>query len=83
MKYLIALGAVALGIVLVIKTEWFYENFGAIDWAEQHMGTSGGSRLMYKLIGIAIIFLAVFGVTGFLGEIILGSFGSLFGIKNP
>lgn len=81
MKYFIALAAVVVGIFLVVKTEWFLANFGAIEWAEAHLGTSGGSRLMYKLIGIACIALAVLGVTGALGEIILSIFGGLFGLK--
>lgn len=81
MKYFIAILASAVGILLVIKAEWFYENFGAIEWAEAHMGTAGGSRLLYKLIGITFIVLAVFGVTGVLGEIIIGTLGSLFGLK--
>lgn len=78
MKYFIALVAVVVGILLVIKTDWFISNFGTSSWAEQHMGTSGGTRLLYKLIGIAIIVLAVLGATGALGEIVLGVFGPLF-----
>lgn len=79
MKYVISILAIALGTVLVIKTEWFYQNFGSIRWAEEHLG--GGSRLMYKLVGIAIIIIAVLGVTGQLGAVVLGIFGRLFGIQ--
>ncbi len=78
MKYFIGLLAIALGIVLVIKTEWFLENFGVNTWAEEHLGTSGGSRLMYKLIGLAIIFIAMMGLTGLLGGFIMGTVGRLF-----
>lgn len=77
-KYIIGLLAIALGIVLIIKTEWFIENFGTNAWAEEHMGTSGGSRLMYKLIGLAIIFIAMMGITGLLGGFIMGTVGKLF-----
>jgi len=80
MKYIIALIAVAVGVLLVIKTEWFVENFGTNAWAEQHLGTSGGTRLLYKLIGIAIIILAMLGITGLLGPLILATFGRLFGL---
>ncbi len=69
---------VALGALLVVKTEWFIQNFGTNAWAEQHMGTSGGTRLMYKLIGIAFIFIAMMGATGLLGGFIMGTFGKLF-----
>lgn len=77
-KYIIGLLAIAFGAVLIIKTEWFIENFGTSAWAEQHMGTSGGTRLLYKLIGLAIIFFAMLGVTGLLGGFIMGTIGRLF-----
>ncbi len=78
MKYVIALIVVVIGSLMVIKTEWFLQNFGTSDWAEAKLG-GGGSRLMYKLLGIAGIILAILGATGALGEIILSVFGSLFG----
>jgi len=80
MKYIIGVLAIVLGTVLIIKTEWFVQNFGPSAWAEEHMGTSGGSRLLYKLIGLAIIFIAMLGITGMLGNVILGTFGKLFGL---
>ncbi len=82
MTYVFGILAIVVGIILVVKTEWFVENFGAIGWAEQYLGTDGGTRLAYKLIGIAFIALSVMGMTGLLGEIIIGTFGSLFGIKK-
>ncbi|MFH1947576.1 MAG: hypothetical protein ABIJ23_05485 [Candidatus Magasanikbacteria bacterium] len=78
MKYIIALIAIAVGAILVIKTEWFIQNFGTSSWAEEHMGTSGGTRLFYKLVGIAIILIAFLGVSGLLGNMVLGFFGKLF-----
>lgn len=78
MKYVLALIVVAVGALMVIKTAWFLENFGTSDWAEAKLG-GGGSRLMYKLMGLGAIILAILGVTGALGEIILSVFGSLFG----
>lgn len=78
MKYIIGILAIALGVFLVIKTEWFIQNFGTNAWAEQHLGSSGGTRLMYKLIGLAIIFIAMMGMTGLLGGFIMATFGKLF-----
>lgn len=80
MKYFIALLAIVVGCLMVIKTEWFVENFGHSSWAEEKLG-AGGTRLMYKLLGIAFAILAVLGVTGALGEMILGVFGGLFGLE--
>lgn len=80
MKYIIGILAMALGVVMVIKTEWFIQNLGSNAWAEQHLGSEGGSRLMYKLIGIGFFVVALLGMTGLLGNIILGVFGGLFGL---
>ena len=62
---------------MVIRTEWFIENFGYSDWAEAKLG-GGGTRIMYKVLGILFIVGSVLGMTGALGEIIIGVFGKLF-----
>lgn len=80
MKFVVGIIAIVVGILLVIKTEPMVQNFGTSAWAEQHMGTSGGTRLLYKLIGLAMIIIAMLGMTGLLGNIIIGTFGRLFGI---
>lgn len=80
MRYILGIIGVALGVLLIIKTESIIQSFGTSAWAEQHMGTSGGTRLMYKLIGLAIVFIAMLGMTGLLGGVIVGIFGRLFGL---
>lgn len=70
---------VVIGALMVIKSEWLLENFGSISWAEEHLGAEGGSRLMYKLIGIAIILIGFMLITNLLGGIILSIFSPLFG----
>jgi hypothetical protein len=81
MRYILGLLGVALGAIFVIKSEWFNENFGSNAWAEEHLGSSGGSRLMYKLIGLAFIFISMLYITGMLGPFVLAIVGPLFGIK--
>ena len=68
---------IVLGAFMVIRTEWFIENFGYSDWAESKLG-GGGTRIMYKVLGILFIVGSVLGMTGALGEIIIGVFGKLF-----
>ena len=63
-KFLAGLIALAVGIFFNFKTEWMLNNFGRIEWFEEKMGTEGGSRLGYKLIGLAVIFIGVLLVTG-------------------
>lgn len=53
-----------VGAILVIKTEWFVNNFGRIAWFEEKLGSEGGSRLGYKLIGIIALFIGIITLTG-------------------
>ena len=78
MHYFIGAVCVVIGILLVLKSEWFLYNFGAIPWAEQNLGTSGGSRLMYKFIGLIAIFVGFLLVTNMFGNFIMGTIGKLF-----
>ena len=55
-----------VGYLLIWKSNWLLNNFGRIGWAEKHLGSEGGSRLMYKLIGTIII------IAGFLHATNLG-----------
>ena len=79
MTFVLELLGIALGAIIVIKTEWFVQNFGTSEWAEAHMGTSGGTRLLYKLIGVGIIVIAMLAMAGLLGGLIMGTVGKLFG----
>ena len=81
MNIVIGILIIVVGCLLVIKSEWFVQNFGTSNWAEEHLGSSGGTRLMYKFIGVAFIILAMMGMTGMLGEVIISVFGRLFGLK--
>ncbi|MEK7856545.1 MAG: hypothetical protein AAB288_10675 [Acidobacteriota bacterium] len=82
MKLFVGIFAIIIGALLVIKSEWFLQNFGSIQWAEEHMGSSGGSRLMYKLLGIAAILIALMLMTNLLQLILINVLGPLFGLKQ-
>ncbi len=76
MSFLWFLG-IPVGAIFVLKTEWFVQNFGKVEWAEQHLGFEGGTRLFYKLLGLAIIFICLFGFTGGVQGIILSIFAPM------
>jgi len=78
MRYFIGLIMVLVGALLVIKTEWFIQNFGNNAWAEEKLGTSGGTRLLYKLIGIVFIFFGFLAITNLLNSFLLGTIGKIF-----
>ena len=52
------------GAFVVIKSEWLLNNFGRIAWFEEKLGSDGGSRLGYKLIGVIILILGIIMMTG-------------------
>ncbi len=79
LRVFLGIGIVAVGFVFVWKTEWFLRNLGRVEWAEKHLGFEGGSRLFYKLMGIVIIFLGFFVISGIWHDI-MNSFAGLFGI---
>lgn len=78
-KYILYLGAIVVGSIMVIKSEWFLQNFGSIAWAEQHLGTEGGTRLAYKLMGIILIVGSLMIATGVMQNLFLSLFAPMFG----
>ncbi len=75
MKWLISLGTIALGAFMVIKTQWIYEFTGPIEWAEQHLGSEGGTRLFIKLLCVLLILGTFLAITGTLGGWVTSIFG--------
>ena len=69
---------IVAGFIITWRSEWFYRNFGTIAWAEENLGTSGGSRIFYKLFGVILLVTSVLGLTGLLGGLVFGIFGGLF-----
>jgi len=67
----------AVGAVVTIKAEWIYQNFGPIPSADKYLGTEGGSRLAYKLIGILISIVGFLIMTNLI-EAVLTSIVKLF-----
>lgn len=80
-RILIGIFIVIVGALITTKANWIYENLGGVAWAEEHLGTEGGSRLFYKLLGILICILG-FLVTSGLWYDLLKSIVSIFGIKQ-
>ena len=80
MRIILGLLGAVLGALMAIKSESLYQNFGSVQWAEEHLGT-GGSHTFYKLLGIVIVLISFLAMTGLIQGIILGIFGPLFGLK--
>lgn len=84
MRVILGIIGIVIGFIIVWKTEAVLGFFGRVSWAEAHLGSEGGSRLFYKLIGILFIVVGVFAATNLLGGLVLAIFGPLFrGLGMP
>lgn len=63
MRIFTGLVMIAIGALLIIKTEKFLSIFGRIGFFDRFLGTEGGSRLGYKLLGLLLVFLGILTVT--------------------
>lgn len=77
-RILIGIGLMALGVLIVAKSEWLYQNIGSMEWADKYLGLSGGSRLGYKLIGLLMIFIGILLITNLFSALTVGLFGKFF-----
>ncbi|OIP74902.1 MAG: hypothetical protein AUK06_02645 [Parcubacteria group bacterium CG2_30_36_18] len=77
MKYFYAFLVIIFGFLLVRYSNWLVNNFGYIDSAEHYLGTYGGTRLMWKLIGVLFIVGALLVISGIMNNILISIFGRL------
>lgn len=64
MKIVFTLLGTALGFLIVWKSEWLYRTFGPVATADKYLGMEGGTRLMWKIIGLLVIFMSWLYLTG-------------------
>jgi hypothetical protein len=58
---------IAIGALIVIKTEGLLNAFGRIEFFDRHLGSEGGSRLGYKLVGLIVVFIGILITTNMIG----------------
>jgi hypothetical protein len=72
-----------VGALLVIKTERIIEMAGTSAWAEAKFGTSGGTRFMWKMIGLITVFIGFVIATDMFHAFLMGTIGRLLIPKQP
>jgi len=82
MQVISGLIAAVLGALAVIYTEWIVQNVGYNEWAEEKMSMWGGSRTLYKLIGVLVILGGLLYAFDLLDEFIFGIGKMFFGSKG-
>jgi hypothetical protein len=78
-RIIVGIIGIVVGSIMVIKSEWFLSFFGRINWAEIHLGGEGGTRILYKLLGVLAIIISLMIMTGMIEGLLLAIFGPLFG----
>ena len=78
MQIFVGLIAVLVGAGSVIKAEWIIQNFGTNAWAEAKLGYNGGSRLLYKCIGIILVLIGFLLITGLFQGFLMATVGKIF-----
>lgn len=81
MEFFIGLVILAVGVSMVVKTGSWLGFLGRNEWAEQKFGP-GGSRLLYKIIGLIFCFLGILGITGLLNGFMTTTLGAIFGPRE-
>ena len=70
MKIILGLIVIAVGTLITIKSEWFFQTFGSISFFEKYMHMYGGGRLGYKLVGVFVIFVGTLIMTSLHARVI-------------
>jgi len=82
-KFILGIIIAAIGFLLVWKSEWLLMNFGRIGFAEKHLGTEGGSRLMYKILGTIIIIIGLMYATDLSDNLLAWFVETVFRTRIP
>ncbi len=64
MTFFIGLIMLVVGALITIKSNKVLEMMGTSEFFESKLGSMGGSRLGYKLLGMLIAFLGILAMTG-------------------
>lgn len=78
-RIIVGIIGIVIGSIMVIRSEWFLSFFGRINWAEIHLGSEGGTRVFYKLLGLLTIIISLMIMTGMIESLLFAMLGPLFG----
>lgn len=78
-RIFLGLIGVAAGCAVAIYHNWITDNLGRPAWADKYLGSFGGARLFYILLGVLIVIFSTLYMTGGLGPLIVKIFARIFG----
>lgn len=65
-QFMFGMGIAFIGFLVVWKSDFLLRNFGRVPFAEKYLGSDGGTRLFYKLLGVLTMIGAIMHATGLL-----------------
>jgi hypothetical protein len=71
MSIILGIVMAVVGALITIKSEAMLNMFGRVEFFEKYLGTEGGSRLGYKLLGILIFLIGVMLATNVFGDFMM------------
>ena len=77
MRFILGPIIMAIGVFMVIKSESMLKSFGRVSFFEKHLGSEGGSRLGYKLVGMFFFFIGLMIATNMIGGFLQWVFSPL------
>lgn len=84
MNIILGLVLAVVGALITIKSEAMMSMFGRVGFFEKYLGTEGGSRLGYKLLGILVFFIGVMVMMDLFGSFMMWMLSPLInaGVRN-
>lgn len=76
MRVLWGLVLALFGLSLTLRTHWYIDFLGPVDWFEYKIGP-GGTRLVYKIFGTIIVIAGFLVMTNLWGRFLNASLGSI------
>jgi len=83
MNLLVGAVIMALGFYMTIKSNSMLSMFGRIVFFEKYLGTEGGSRLGYTLLGIAVTVIGMMVFTNLFGNFLTWVLSPLIKLSQP
>ena len=77
MHIIIGIVGMLIGALITIYSEKLLNAFGRIAFFEKYLGTEGGSRLGYKLIGLFVFFISLLILTNLIQGFVLWVLGPI------
>ena len=71
MRIVLGLIILVAGAGMVMKTEFLVNNFGRIPFFDKYLGSEGGTRLGYKIIGLLTAFIGILMVTNLYNDFMM------------